>query len=131
MKKELWAVSFPPSVSFYFNAPILSHEKRDRVRGWDQEGSTSLSTATSLPMRPAWPASDQLSVASHVLHIRYSVLATSPGGGGLWFRDSLLTLPLQGPVISNPGGGVGARGNVSTEGTCEYRLHNWTVMLPS
>lgn len=66
-RKDFRLCVFLPLPHSQFQCPILSHEKGDRVRGWDQEGSTSLSTATSLPILPAWPASDQLSVASHGL----------------------------------------------------------------
>lgn len=40
-----------------------------------------------------------------------------------------MSLPIQGPVISNPGGGSGGRG-VPTESNGEHRLHSWTGVPP-
>lgn len=79
-----------------------------------------------LPVLPACLAS----FLPAVVHVRCSGLATSPWKRSpTWCRDNPLSLPLQGPVISKPGRGLGA-GGVPTEGSSEHRLHNWTAMPP-
>lgn len=65
--RELGRPSFPPLACVYFGAPSLSRGRGDGVRGWHQRGSTSLSAAASRPIVPAWPPSDQPSVAGRGL----------------------------------------------------------------